>query len=65
MDVSTIDERVREIIRRFLQELPATSNGRIARIVGCELRVVSQIRRELLDAGELRRHVDIVDGDDR
>jgi len=56
MDVSTVDERVREIIRRFLRELPATSDGRIARIAGCDPKVVSRIRRELLDSGEIHRH---------
>lgn len=45
----------KEIIRRFLRELPATSNGRIERIVGCDVKVVSQIRRELLDSGEIPR----------
>lgn len=49
MDVSTIDEKLREIVRRFLQELPATSDGCIARIVGRDPKAVSQIRRELLD----------------
>jgi len=55
MDVSTMDERVREIVRRFLMELPATSDSRIARIVGCDPKVVSRIRREMLDSGELHR----------
>lgn len=59
MDVSTIDERIRGIVRRFLQELPATSDREIAKIVGCDPKVVSQIRRELMDAGELQRSVDL------
>ena len=49
------NERVREIVGRFLQELPATSDRKVAKIVGCDPKVVSQIRRELLDSGELHR----------
>ena len=55
MDVSAIDERVREIIRRFLMELPAASDRKIAKIIQCDVKHVSQLRRALLDAGELQK----------
>lgn len=55
MDVKTVDEAKREQVWRFLLELPATSNSRIARIVGCDVKVVSQIRCEFLDSGEIQR----------
>ena len=56
MDVSTMDERVRETVRRFLQELPATSDRKIAKIVGCEPSLVNGIRRQMIASGELRQH---------
>lgn len=46
----------RATTKRFLQELPATSDRKIARIVGCDPKVVSQIRKLLLDSGELHKH---------
>ncbi len=59
------DIEKQEIIKRFLLELPATSDGRISKIVGCDLRLVSQVRRELQDSGELpRREIDDGKADD-
>lgn len=46
----------RETIKRLLLELPAMGDSRIAKIVGCDMRGVSRIRREMLDSGEIHRH---------
>lgn len=51
-----LDSEKREIIKRLLRLYSAMSDKRIAWIVGCDVKVISQIRRELLDSGGLDRH---------
>ena len=55
--IQVLDSEKREIIKRLIRTQSAMmSNQRIAWIVGCELKVVSQIRKVLLDSEELHRH---------
>ena len=48
-----------EVIKRFLLELPATSDIQIAKIVDCDSKEVNRIRKELRDSEELsKREID-------
>jgi len=48
-------ETKEEFVKRLLLELPKLSGSRLARIVQCDPKLVSSVRKELLAKGEIRR----------
>ncbi len=47
--------KTKGFISRLLKEMPVWSDRKVARILDCDVRLVANIRAEMVASGELRR----------